>query len=70
MKLAIRLSPGAESLLLTANSYQKNLSKNHQDMFTEAITEAIRPLRSSAKAKMMLGGILEKSPRKSSPKRK
>lgn len=70
MKTAIRLNPGADSLLPIANSYEKNLSKAHLDMFKDAIM----PLRSSAKAKMMLGGILslggKKSPGRKSPLRK
>ena len=37
MKLAIRLNPGADSLLPIANSYEKNPSKAHLDMFKDAI---------------------------------
>ena len=64
MKIAIRLTPGGESVLRTANKNEKNLSKSHLDMFNDAI----RPLRSSAKAKMMIGGLLVKSARKSPSK--
>ena len=54
LKNAIRLSSGDKELLARAKNSQMNLSKQQLEMFMNAI----QPLRSSAKTKMMFAGIL------------